>query len=166
MKRVSWTNVGAALLALWIGATCAVQGQEPGRLVFIGLSPIVPTQFLRGLWFDSQSCLQRWDTSIDALRFAVADYIIDREGEDGPELLWGVYANVAFTEGSAVAIVVERSVRYSARVWSHEFGHAIGNLPDGDWKLGVCTLYEDNPAMLPLRPLTDEQLAGLLATTH
>ena len=167
MKRVSWSNVFVGVLLVWLGSclsSCAVAQNEPDvqdsgpRLVFRGLIAVTPTAYVRGLWWDVQHCLQRWDVSPDDVRWGVADAIVDVQGK---QLLWGVHANVNWPEGRAASVVVDREVRYSARVLSHEIGHAAGNLPDTDWRLHACTV-QDGPYSLPYRPLTDEQLAGLV----
>lgn len=167
--RVSWSNVLAVLAALYLGASCAdspcVDAQETAatpRLVFRGLEPFVPDAYARGLWYDMQSCAYDWSRGPEDVRWAVANAIVDVETR---ELLWGVVATIRWDGHSPeMTIVVDRTVRYSARVLSHEIIHVVADVGDtgeGSWKLGTCQLY-DGPYDLPERPLTDEQLRSLM----
>lgn len=159
MRRVSWSNVGVALLALLVGRCTAAEGQDHAY-VFRGLEPIVPNALVRGVWYEVEGCLQIWDLSPDDIRWAVADYIVE---VDEQRLLYGVTAYVNWPDGRMPTIVVDRTVKDNALVLSHEMVHAIGKVPDGHWKLHVCTL-DSNAYYLPPRPLTDEQLAELVET--
>lgn len=156
MKRVSWTNVLAVLLALWLGAYCSASGQE--RVVFRGLQPLVPDAVIRGVWYHVQTCLRDWRLSPDSVRWGVADVIVDVQGR---RLLYGVNALVHWPDGAAVSVVMERQVLHNARVLSHEIVHAAKDVPDGDWRIDACTL-RDGPYALDERPLTAEQLAVLI----
>jgi len=170
-RRPDATNVLAVLAALWLGATCSSscthaqpaptpRPAEDTTLVFLGIEPFVPDAYVRGVWSVTQHCLQNWDVSPDDIRWGVADAIVDMAGK---QLLWGVVAMVGWSQGRTPSIVVDKQVRRSARVLSHEAVHVIADVPDGDWRLDACLIY-DGPYILPPRPLTDEQIAAL--TNH
>ena len=158
--KVSWSNVFAVLVALYVGVTCTgcastapaafEQQSQPAQLKFNGLRAVVPGAFERGVWGEVEVCLHR-AADIDAIRLGLADAILDLEGR---RFLYGVYAFVDWPEGTTPTVVVDRAVRYSARVWSHEFVHVLAGVPDGDWLLGACTLI-DGPHDLPSRPFLE-----------
>ena len=139
------------------------QGSEPEpvskSIRFIGLRPIVPDAVVRGVWEEVGHCLQAGDDmEPEIIRWGVATGIVDLAQK---QLLWGVVANVYWPEGVALTAVVDERVRYNVRVWSHEIVHVRANVYDGDWHLDACTLDVTAPYILPLRPLTDAQIAVL-----
>lgn len=149
-----------AVCALLLVAGCAT-APTTGRpqpfsaqtipLRFENADAVIPGPFEIGVWAEIEAVLHR-RADMTMIRLAIADSII---AEDNRELLWGVYAVVDWTDGRYPTVVVDRLVRWSTRVWSHEFCHVIGGFADGDYLLNACTLW-DGPYELPVRPLTHE----------
>lgn len=155
---VSNIAIGVALVA-W-GATCAGCSQsytertplpQSSRLQFQEPRPLVPGPFELGVWAEVENCL-RTRADLRDIRLGTAAEIRDLTTRT---YLWGVYAYVNWPDGSLPTVMIDRSVRYSSRVWSHEFVHVIAGVPDGDWRIDACTL-PDGPYTLAVRHIPDE----------